>query len=217
MDLRASHWPHAERSEQLRQAIEDFLDHTTTERPAGKRTEGTMHMPTRKEVRFKDDGGDELSAWLYLPDDAGKSRPAISMAHGFAATRWHGLGRFAELFAAAGFVVLLHDHRTFGLSTGEPRQDINPWSQIEGWRRAISHLEALPEVDPGRIGIWGSRFAGGHVMVLGATASRAPCGLAQAPTISGQEQGPGRVLPEGVAGLEASFTDAERGRARGEP
>ena len=27
------------------------------------------------------------------------------MAHGFAATRWHGLGRFAELFAAAGFVV----------------------------------------------------------------------------------------------------------------
>ena len=52
-----------------------------------------MHMQTRKEVRFKDDGGDELSAWLYLPDGGEGRRPAISMAHGFAATRWHGLDR----------------------------------------------------------------------------------------------------------------------------
>ena len=64
----------------------------------------------RREVRFKDDDGDELSAWLYLPDDGQTPRPAISMAHGFAATRWHGLARFAEAFVAAGFVVLVHDH-----------------------------------------------------------------------------------------------------------
>jgi uncharacterized protein len=176
-----------------------------------------MHMQMRKEVRFKDDGGDELSAWLYLSDDGEAPRPAISMAHGFGATRWHGLGRFAELFAAAGFVVLLHDHRTFGLSTGEPRQDINPWSQIEGWRRAISYLEALPQVDPGRIGVWGSSFAGGHVLVLGATDSRVACVVAQVPTINGYQQGLRRILPEGVAGLEAAFSDDERGRARGEP
>ena len=176
-----------------------------------------MHMPTRKEVRFKDDDSDELSAWLYLPEGGEAPRPAISMAHGFAATRWHGLGRFAELFAAAGFVVLLHDHRTFGLSTGEPRQDINPWSQIEGWRRAISYLEAQPQVDPGRIGVWGSSFAGGHVLVLGATDSRVACVVAQVPTINGYQQGLRRILPEGVAGLEASFSDDERGRARGEP
>jgi uncharacterized protein len=174
-------------------------------------------MQMRREVRFKDDGGDELSAWLYLPDDGEAPRPAISMAHGFAATRWHGLGRFAEAFVAAGFVVLLHDHRTFGLSTGEPRQDINPWRQIEGWRRAISYLEALPQVDPGRIGVWGSSFAGGHVLVLGATDSRVACVVAQVPTINGYQQGLRRVLPEGVAGLEAAFSDDERARARGEP
>ena len=148
----------------------------------------------RKEVRFKADG-DELSAWLYLPEGGKAPRPAISMAHGFAATRWHGLGRFAETFAAAGFVVLVHDHRTFGLSTGEPRQDINPWSQIEGWRRAISYLEAQPQVDPGRIGVWGSSFAGGHVLVLGATDSRVACVVAQVPTINGYQQGLRRVLP----------------------
>lgn len=173
-------------------------------------------MHTRKEVRFKDDGGDELSAWLYLPEGGEAPRPAISMAHGFAATRWHGLGKFAELFANAGFAVLLHDHRTFGLSTGEPRQDINPWSQIEGWRRAISYLEGLPQVDPGRIGVWGSSFAGGHTLVLGATDSRVACVVAQVPTINGYRQGLRRVLPEGVAGLEATFSDDERARARGE-
>jgi fermentation-respiration switch protein FrsA (DUF1100 family) len=174
-------------------------------------------MHTRKEVTFKDDGGDELSAWVYLPDEGKAPRPAISMAHGFGATRWHGLNRFAELFAGAGFVVLLHDHRTFGLSTGQPRQDINPWTQIEGWRRAISYLEALPQVDPGRIGIWGSSFAGGHVLVLGATDSRVACVVAQVPTINGYQQGLRRVLPEGVAALEAGFSDDERGRAKGEP
>ena len=170
-----------------------------------------------KEVRFKTDSGDELSAWLYLPEGGKARRPAISMAHGFAATRWHGLARFDEMFAAAGFVVLLHDHRSFGLSTGQPRQDINPWDQIEGWRRAISYLEAQPQVDPSRIGVWGSSFAGGHVLVLGATDSRVACVVAQVPTISGYQQGLRRVPPEGVAGLEAGFSDDERARARGEP
>jgi len=37
------------------------------------------------------------------------------------------------------------------------------------------------------------------------------------PTISGYQTGLRRVPPEGVAGLEAAFSDDERGRARGEP
>jgi cephalosporin-C deacetylase-like acetyl esterase len=137
-----------QKGEQLSQAIADFLDHTTTERSAGQRTEGTMHMPTRKEVRFKDDGGDELSAWLYLPEVCESPRPAISMAHGFAATRWHGLGRFAELFAAAGFVVLLHDHRTFGLSTGEPRQTAG---RIH-WNCTVRTVRQLAQPAPDGVG-----------------------------------------------------------------
>jgi dienelactone hydrolase len=91
------------------------------------------------------------------------------MAHGYAGVRQHGIARFADAFAAAGFVVLLHDHRSFGVSGGEPRQDIDPWRQIADWRRAISYLESRPEVDASRIGIWGSSYAGGHSLVLGAT------------------------------------------------
>jgi dienelactone hydrolase len=55
---------------------------------------------------------------------------------------------------------------------GAVRHDIDPWRQIADWRRAISFLEALPEVDAARIGVWGTSYAGGHVLVLGATDRR---------------------------------------------
>ena len=174
-------------------------------------------MAKREDVGFKLDDGVELSAWLYRPEGDAGPRPAISMAHGFAGTRWHSLAQYAEKFAAAGFVVLLHDHRGFGPSGGEPRNDIDPWRQIEDWRRALTYLEALPEVDVTRIGIWGSSYAGGHVLVLGATDDRVACVVAQVPTISGYLQGLRRIVPEGVVALEKAFSDDERARSKGEP
>jgi len=174
-------------------------------------------MTTREEVRFAVEGGVELGAWLYLPEKGSRRGPAITMAHGYAGTREHGIGRFAEAFTAVGFVVLLHDHRGFGVSGGEPRQDVDPWRQIDDWRRAISYLERRPEVDANRIGVWGSSYAGGHSLVLGATDRRIACVVSQVPTISGYEQGLRRVPPEGIPGLEAVLDDEERARARGEP
>jgi fermentation-respiration switch protein FrsA (DUF1100 family) len=139
------------------------------------------------------------------------------MAHGYAGVREHGIAKFAEAFADAGFVVLLHDHRTFGVSGGEPRQDVDPWRQIADWRRAISYLESRPEVDSSRIGLWGTSYAGGHALVLGATERRIACVVAQVPTISGYQQGLRRVAPEAVPALEAALNDDERAQARGEP
>jgi dipeptidyl aminopeptidase/acylaminoacyl peptidase len=72
----------------------------------------------------------------------------------------HALERFARAFAEAGFVVLVHDHRNFGSSDGAIRHDIDPWRQIADWRRAISLIESLPEVDADRIGVWGTSYAG---------------------------------------------------------
>src|SRR5467141_3383489 len=173
-------------------------------------------MTARSEVRFPAADGVELGAWLYLRKDDAQRSPAITMAHGYAGVKEHGIARFAEAFAAAGFVVLLHDHRTFGVSDGEPRQDVDPWRQIADWRRAISYLESRAEVDASRIGIWGTSYAGGHALVLGATDKRVACVVAQVPTISGHEQGSRRVAPEGVVGLEAVLDDDERAQTRGE-
>jgi fermentation-respiration switch protein FrsA (DUF1100 family) len=173
-------------------------------------------MTTRLDVKFPADGGIDLAAWLFLPQGPGP-HPAISMAHGFAGTRNHGIERFAEAFAAAGFVVLLHDHRNFGQSGGQPRGDIDPWRQIGDWRRAISYLETRPEVDASRLGLWGTSYAGGHAIVLGATDRRLRCVVAQVPTISGYEQGLRRVPPDALPALEHAFNEDERGQLRGEP
>ncbi|MFJ1609506.1 alpha/beta hydrolase [Streptomyces sp. NPDC088253] len=172
-------------------------------------------MVQREDVAFDADGGVTLRGWLFLPDGPGP-HPAVTMAHGYAGVRDHGLEPFARAFAEAGFVVLLHDHRNFGASDGLPRQDIDPWRQIADWRRAISYLESRPEVAAGRIGLWGTSYAGGHAIVLGATDRRLRAVVSQVPTISGFEQGRRRIAPEAVTKLEAAFDEDERAQARGE-
>jgi len=169
---------------------------------------------SRIDVQFAADGGVLLSAWLYLPEDPGPL-PAITMAHGYGGTREHGIEPFAQKFAENGFAVLLHDHRGFGRSEGAPRQDIDPWQQVKDWRRAISYLETRAEVDPKRIGLWGTSYAGGHAIVLGATDRRLRCIVSQVPTISGYEQGLRRVNPDMIPVLEEAFDADERAQLRG--
>jgi len=171
---------------------------------------------SRIDVSFPADGDITIAGWLFQPDGPGP-HPAITMAHGYAGTRHHGLERFARAFAEAGFVVLLHDHRNFGGSGGQPRGDVDPWRQIADWRRAISYLESRPEVDASRIGLWGTSYAGGHAIVLGATDRRLRCIVAQVPTISGYEQGLRRIPPDAVAALEEALADDERAQLRGDP
>ena len=174
-------------------------------------------MFTKQDVRFPVEGGIGLSAWLFVPEHKNGPLPAITMAHGYGGTKYHGIEPMAEAFANAGFVVLVHDHRGFGDSGGEPRHDINPWQQIADWRRAISYLQDRPEVDERRIGLWGTSFAGGHAIVLGATDRRLKAIVSQVPTIDGHASGLRRVPAEAVAELEAQFAADERAQLRGEP
>jgi hypothetical protein len=75
----------------------------------------------------------------------------------------------------------------------------------------------LPEVDANRIGLWGTSYAGGHAIVLGATERRVRAVVAQVPTISGFEQSLRRIPPDGVAALERAFAEDDRAQFRGEP
>jgi len=174
-------------------------------------------MFQRHDVGFSAEGGIDLCGWLFVPEQRDGRLPAITMAHGYAGTKYHSIERMASAFAEAGFVVLLHDHRGFGDSGGEPRQDINPWQQITDWRRAISYLESRPEVDADRIGLWGTSYAGGHAIVLGATDRRLKAVVAQVPTIDGHSSALRRMPAELVSELEAKFDADERSLLRGEP
>ncbi|MDN8617431.1 alpha/beta hydrolase [Variovorax ginsengisoli] len=161
--------------------------------------------------------GFRLHAWVFRPEGVDGPVPAITMAHGFSGLKYRGLQRYAERFARAGFAVIVHDHRNFGLSGGDVRGDIDPWKQIADWRRVISYLENLPGVDAGCIGVWGTSYAGGHAMVLGATDSRIRAVVAQVPIISGYEQGLRRVPPDARATQQELFSEDERAQLRGEP
>jgi fermentation-respiration switch protein FrsA (DUF1100 family) len=168
-------------------------------------------MFARHDIEFAGEQSVTLRGWLFVPDNAAGPLPAISMCHGYAAVKEHALDKFAQAFAEAGFVVLVHDHRNFGASDGTPRHDIDPWMQIADWRRAITFLESRPEVDASRIGIWGSSYSGGHALVMGATDPRVQCVVSQVPTISGFEQVRRRVSPDAMpAWLDHLMADQRR-------
>lgn len=169
----------------------------------------------KRQVEFEGESGVTLRGWLFVPKGSEGPHPAISMCHGFAAVKEHGLERFAEVFCEAGFVVLVHDHRNFGESDGQPRGDIDPWMQIKDWRRAISFVESQREVDSERIGIWGTSFSGGHALVLAATDRRVRCVVSQVPTISGFEQSRRRVSPDAAPAFLAMLTEDMRSQHRG--
>src|ERR1700689_155689 len=75
-------------------------------------------MVERRDIEFTVEGGDRHHGGLFPPAVGAGPHPALSMAHGYAGVKEHGLERFARAFAEAGFVVLVHDHRNFGASDG---------------------------------------------------------------------------------------------------
>jgi fermentation-respiration switch protein FrsA (DUF1100 family) len=160
----------------------------------------------------------ELAGDLFLPPEAKRAdAPAIVMSQGFGALKDMSIPPVAEAFAAAGFVVLLYDHRNFGESPGVPRQEVDAWQQVRDMREVISHLRNLPEVDPSRIGLWGTSFSGGHAIVVSAIDRRIRCAVAQVPFVSGSltvaKGVPAEKLAERIAAIEKDY-DA---RARGVP
>ena len=162
----------------------------------------------RTDIEF-DAEGTTLRGWFYRPDDTRGALPTVVMAHGFSATKEMYLDAFAERFAAAGLAALVFDNRNFGASDGQPRQEIDPWAQVRDYRHAITFARSLSDVDASRIGVWGSSYSGGHVLVLGAIDRRIRAVVAQVPLISGWRNVLRLVRADMVAQYRAMF-DADR-------
>ncbi|OSC26995.1 alpha/beta hydrolase [Mycobacterium vulneris] len=131
-------------------------------------------MAPREDLRFAS-GDDLISAWLYRPPGDGPA-PLLVMAHGLGAVRGMRLDAYAERFSAAGYACLVFDYRNFGDSAGRPRQVLDVGMQLADWAAAVGYARTIPGIDPERIALWGTSFAGGHVI---ATAARLP-GIAAA-------------------------------------
>lgn len=171
----------------------------------------------RKDIAFKDGNGVTLRGWHYLPDRPRGRVPTVVMAHGFSATKEVFLDRYAELFAESGIASLVYDHRNFGASGGEPRQEVDPWQQVQGYRDAISFAQTLEQTDPERIGIFGSSYSGGHVLAVAAMDRRVKCVVSQVPLVDGPRNAQ-RVIPaHQMKAARAQFEADRRARYAGEP
>jgi uncharacterized protein len=127
------------------------------------------------------------------------------------------LDSFAEAFAAGGLGALVFDNRNFGASDGEPRQEIDPWAQVRDYRHAITWAQTRSEVDPDRIGVWGTSYSGGHVLVVGAIDRRVKCVVAQVPLVSGFRNIQRLVRQDFIAPNRAAMEQDRAARYRGEP
>lgn len=166
-------------------------------------------------IEFNADGA-ILRGWLYTPANGQFSRaPAIVMAHGFAARKELYLDKYAEVFASAGFVVLVFDNRNFGDSDGEPRQEIDPWQQVRDYRHAITFLQLQKFIDPDKIGVWGTSYSGGHAYVVAAIDRRVKCVVAQVPAISGWKSIAHKFKPEDLVKLRKEFDKDRMNRFNG--
>lgn len=141
-------------------------------------------MP-RKDIEFKTTDGVTLRGWFFTPASvaAGTKLPCLVMAHGWSALKEMDLDAFAEHFTAQlPITCLVYDNRGFGASDaapGQPRHEIIPSAQRDDYSDAITYAQTLPEVDPARIGIWGSSYSGGHVLYVGAADRRVKAVLSQ--------------------------------------
>lgn len=170
----------------------------------------------REDVEFDADGV-TLRGWLFTPKDRAVPFPAVIMAHGFSAVKEMGLADYAEVFASAGLAVLVYDHRNLGASDGSPRFEIDPVAQLRDYRHAITYLERRPEIDAVRIGLWGTSYSGGLVLMAAAQDRRVKCVVAQVPFISGYDTLMKGAAPELRALFHETQVTERRSLAAGNP
>jgi acetyl xylan esterase AXE1 len=77
------------------------------------------------------------------------------------------------------------------------------------------HLDTYQrEVDPERIGVWGSSYSGGHALVVGAIDRRVKCVVSQVPLISGYRNIQRLVRPDFLGSLRAQLVADREARFR---
>jgi uncharacterized protein len=140
--------------------------------------------PPRATVRIPTASGDEIEAWVYRAAGEGP-RPAVVMAHGFAAVKAGGLQPFAERFSREGFTAIAFDYRQWGGSSGQPREEVSVPRQRTDYRTVIDWAVADPDIDATQIFIWGTSFSGLHAVEIAATDNRLRGAIAQNPLVDG--------------------------------
>ncbi|MGH6993382.1 MAG: alpha/beta hydrolase [Caulobacteraceae bacterium] len=145
--------------------------------------------------------GSRLAAEIVKPRHQTEPSPAILLCHGWGGLKEHLAERYALPFARAGYVCLVFDYRGWGESDGRLisvpetpmlteggeqtirarviRELVDPLDQAADVRACLAFLSTEPGVDPERIGLWGTSYGGGHVVVVAGSDERVKAVVAQ--------------------------------------
>src|SRR5499426_1670228 len=129
----------------------------------------------KRPVTFYSEGC-KLVGDIYYPDGLrpGEKRAGIVLCHGYTGVKDLYLPDNARVLTEAGYVVLTFDYKGWGDSEGS-RSRLAPYSRVADVQAALTYIGTLPEVDPARLGIYGTSYGGATVVWTGAIDPRVKC------------------------------------------
>ena len=129
----------------------------------------------RKPIHFYSEGA-RLIGDLFFPDDLtpSQTRAGIVLCHGYTGVKDLYLPDNARVLNEAGYVVMTFDYKGWGDSEGS-KSRLAPYSRVADVQAALTFLGAQPEVDAGRLGIYGTSYGGATVVWTGAVDPRVRC------------------------------------------
>jgi fermentation-respiration switch protein FrsA (DUF1100 family) len=129
----------------------------------------------KKSVSFYSEGI-KLDGDLYVPEDIGpgERRGGIVLCHGYTGVKDLYLPDNARALNEAGYVVLAFDYKGWGKSEG-PRTRLAPYSRVADVQAAITFLQIQEQVDPDKIGIYGTSYGCATVVFVAAVDERVKC------------------------------------------
>jgi dienelactone hydrolase len=131
--------------------------------------------------------------------------PGVVLGHGWGGSKNTG-ERYAALFAASGMIALTFTQSSWG-NSGSPlqlidtppeledgneatvrvrfiREIVDPWAWTHNVRAALDYLEGEPNVDPARIGLWGTSLGAGIAVYAAAHDTRVKALVVQVPAVA---------------------------------
>jgi len=137
----------------------------------------TSH-PQQEAIHFYADG--LKIAGHFTPAAGAKSgsrSPTVVCIHGYTGRKEIYMPGYIREITAAGFNALEFYHRGYGDSEGVKLR-CKPWDQVTDIHSAVIYLQQRPDVDPDRIGLYGTSYGGSTGMVATAFDETIRCAVA---------------------------------------